>query len=1167
MGDFLLLSRDGGRGESNALPSSGPSIHSLAGLLKRARAQQEAPQAAPSVPQRISSIAARLSDSLRARLNQSLEERRLLQQRHERRQILELRMANATTYDEWEAAAQLLDELEDTDKWKENSDSDEFYNPELIKARLKDLEDARLSSDIRRMMHLVRTALSRDVGGISSASLYCHTHTGTKHLVERYAKASVDLIHSLVDRTRNAAALPKGLTHREMLDQLLLARRSYGRSALVLSGGSVYGMAHIGVLKALFDRGLLPRIISGTSAGSIVAAVVCTRTDEEIPELLERFALGDLAVFTDKDNPDSWLTHIGRALRYGAWHDSRHIARVMRDLMGDITFQEAFNRTRRILNITVSSKPGLQLPSLLNYLTAPDVIIWSAVVASCSIPGVFDPRPLLVRDAETGEHVPWDPAEQLWIDGSLDNDVPVERLGEMLNVNHFIVSQTNPHIVLFVSNDEKSESVHDHRGGRGKGPGASAAAPSISEIFYTLGWLSKSEAIYYLETLVDMGMFRGGLSMLLQMLNQRYTADINILPRMSLAWGTNLIRNPTTEFMLEACRVGEQATWPSISRIEQACAVELALDKAVHTLRERIAFSDSQVNLRRFFTGSYELGVLGNSLHGGAPLASAPIVADAGSSACTVDTNDGDTDPTSVNNMMSPLAVLNISPGFSRSRSPVAYRQSQHHHQQQHQQQHHHHHHQRRHKRRGSGGSIQLSARRRNNRYNLETILSEDGGGHDSDYRLDAGDPNPSGDSSLSLAARRGMEDMNLSALFGGGRPKLTNSVSYYGAPQAPLPSHMAHLAGAAQQRTPSSYRGAVKQNSLQQLPMSTPSRSHSRAHSRAQTPSPTTSFTRKGYNWNFGERVVGGGLTPFTHLAANDYYSHSTLSNNNNNSNNNDNSAVDEDDSPLLQMKTRQRRQRRHSSTSSAVSAVSAAAAAAVAAAHQAVMQAVGGGGSSSNNNAPSTLTEPQSPRTQRSQPYLPATSAIPSMTRVSSTTWYPGVLPPPLSLSLSRRESRDDASEETEEEGEDDTSGEYDPYEEETAKDKAVAVAPEPKIAQTPPRHVRLVRRCQSVPAMAGIDGAESTSQQQKQQQQQQQQQQHDRRHIAPQTPPSKKRALSEESIEHDHTEVEEEEEGGHGVNGNDSDADEDDGDVFMSLSSGRAPQPLTRVGEASD
>ena len=94
MGDFILLSRDGGR-DGNAPPSGLPSIHNLAGLLKRARAraQQSAPET-PNATQRISSIAKRLSDSLKARVNQSREERRVAQERHERQQILKLRMVN-----------------------------------------------------------------------------------------------------------------------------------------------------------------------------------------------------------------------------------------------------------------------------------------------------------------------------------------------------------------------------------------------------------------------------------------------------------------------------------------------------------------------------------------------------------------------------------------------------------------------------------------------------------------------------------------------------------------------------------------------------------------------------------------------------------------------------------------------------------------------------------------------------------------------------------------------------------------------------------------------------------------------------------------------------------------------------------------------------------------
>lgn len=43
---------------------------------------------------------------------------------------------------------------------------------------------------------------------------------------------------------------------------------------------------HVGVVKAFLDAGLLPRVIAGTSAGGLVAALVGTRTDEELKALL-----------------------------------------------------------------------------------------------------------------------------------------------------------------------------------------------------------------------------------------------------------------------------------------------------------------------------------------------------------------------------------------------------------------------------------------------------------------------------------------------------------------------------------------------------------------------------------------------------------------------------------------------------------------------------------------------------------------------------------------------------------------------------------------------------------------------------------------------------------------------------------------------------------------
>lgn len=49
------------------------------------------------------------------------------------------------------------------------------------------------------------------------------------------------------------------------------ARQAYGRSALLLSGGGSLGLYHFGVVKRLYECGLLPRVISGSSIGALVA--------------------------------------------------------------------------------------------------------------------------------------------------------------------------------------------------------------------------------------------------------------------------------------------------------------------------------------------------------------------------------------------------------------------------------------------------------------------------------------------------------------------------------------------------------------------------------------------------------------------------------------------------------------------------------------------------------------------------------------------------------------------------------------------------------------------------------------------------------------------------------------------------------------------------------
>ncbi|SPJ88789.1 related to TGL4 - triacylglycerol lipase [Fusarium torulosum] len=515
------------------------------------------------------------------------DQRSKIQQLEERKRTLCSRMQNAESHANWESAAKELDSLEGNDEWKRDSSSGD-YNPELIQERLEALDEARTKCDVHTMMHLIRTALSRDLGGMDNVDLYRHSYSGTKHLIERYVESTVKTIDAVVTQSR----IDQSIENRDLLDGILFARQSYGRSALLLSGGGTFGMSHIGVLKALFEAKLLPRIISGASAGSIVCAAMCTRTDEEIPLLIEEFPYGDLAVFEDPSGQDGVWSNLRRLLTEGSWSDIKHLTRVMRGLMGDMTFQEAYNRTRRILNICVSTASMYELPRLLNYVTAPNVMIWSAVAASCSVPLVFNAAPLLVKDPMTGEHLPWNPTPQRWIDGSVDNDLPMTRLSEMFNVNHFIVSQVNPHVVPFLAKDDhlsplRKPELSQHTNSEGY------------DWLYTMTSLARDEALHRLHFLAELGIMPNLATKFQSVLSQKYSGDINILPEMGINDLPRLLRNPSPEFMMRACLMGERATWPKLSRVRDRCAIELALDRAVHRLRARVVFSESQRDLRR----------------------------------------------------------------------------------------------------------------------------------------------------------------------------------------------------------------------------------------------------------------------------------------------------------------------------------------------------------------------------------------------------------------------------------------------------------------------------------------------------------------------------------------------------------------------------------------
>lgn len=213
----------------------------------------------------------------------------------------------------------------------------------------------------------------------------------------------------------------------------------------------------------------------------------------------------------------------------------------------------------------------------------------------------------MAKDPKTGAEVPWNPSPQRWIDGSVDNDLPMARLAELFNVNHFIVSQVNPHVVPFLAREEDYTRQAGHGNDNERRVPLSTNSPAPPPAAFKAsppGWLhslanlAKGEALHRMQVLSELGLFPNTFSKLRSVLSQRYSGDITILPEISYEHFPRVLRNPTPDFMHQAMLAGERATWPKLSRIQNHCAVELAIDDAVQQLRARVVFSPSQVDLR-----------------------------------------------------------------------------------------------------------------------------------------------------------------------------------------------------------------------------------------------------------------------------------------------------------------------------------------------------------------------------------------------------------------------------------------------------------------------------------------------------------------------------------------------------------------------------------------
>jgi NTE family protein len=165
---------------------------------------------------------------------------------------------------------------------------------------------------------------------------------------------------------------------------------------LALGGGAARGFAHIGVIKALEAQGIVPDIVVGTSAGSLVGALYAAGNNG--------FALHKLALEMDEAAISDWSVPL--------------FAKSTGVLKGE-ALQNYVNRT---LNQIPIEKMKIPFGAVATDLNSGLPILFTrgnagmAVRASSAVPSVFQP-------VRIGEHA--------YVDGGLVSPVPVRFARQM----------------------------------------------------------------------------------------------------------------------------------------------------------------------------------------------------------------------------------------------------------------------------------------------------------------------------------------------------------------------------------------------------------------------------------------------------------------------------------------------------------------------------------------------------------------------------------------------------------------------------------------------------------------------------------------------------------------------------------------------------------------
>lgn len=492
------------------------------------------------------------------------------------RERLRRNMRATSSYREWRAAARELDEFLGNSAWKETNEF-AYYDWKTVRRVWDSLKKSReraeaverriaegqaVESDERQdgekaveaLRALLAACVKNNFVGVENPRLYSQTYYGTKNLVQNHVDEVEKSLKFILD-TKQMKLEDK----RELFRSL---HGNYGRTALCLSGGATFAYYHFGVVKALLEEDLLPDVITGTSGGALVAGLVATRTNEELKQLLVPALASKITACSEP-----FTTWFRRWYRTGARFDSVDWARACAWWThGSMTFREAYERTGRILNVSCVPADPHSPTMLCNYLTSPDCVVWSAVLASAAVPGILNPVVLMMKQRD-GSLAPHSFGHK-WKDGSLRTDIPIKALNLHFNVNFTIVSQVNPHINLFFFSSRGSVGQPvTHRRGRGwRGGFLGSAAEQYIKLDLTK-WL---KILRQLE-LLPRPMGQDWSQIWLQ---AGFGGTITIWPRSIAMDFVHILSDPTPARLARMIHEGQQSAFPTLKFVANRLKVE-----------------------------------------------------------------------------------------------------------------------------------------------------------------------------------------------------------------------------------------------------------------------------------------------------------------------------------------------------------------------------------------------------------------------------------------------------------------------------------------------------------------------------------------------------------------------------------------------------------------